>query len=38
MVLIDADLPYPAEANARSALEHAVTAQWVLLTEGSEDI
>ena len=35
-ILIDADLPYAAEGIARSAFQHAVTAQWVLLTRGGE--
>lgn len=37
LILIDAELCYPAESNARSAFQHAVTAQWVVLTEGGED-
>lgn len=36
LALIDAGLAYPAEVNARSALQHAVTAQWVLFTAAGE--
>jgi hypothetical protein len=36
LILIDAGLPYPAEVNARSAFQHAVTAQLVLLTAGGK--
>ncbi len=35
-LLIGASRPYAAEANARAAFQHAVTAQWVLLTDGGE--
>ena len=38
-MLIDAALPYAAETNARAAFQHAVTAQWVLLTHhGEQDL
>lgn len=32
-----AHLPWVAMANARIALEHALTAQWVLLTDGGDE-
>lgn len=32
LILIDAGLPYPAEGNVRSAVQHAVTCQWILHT------
>jgi len=37
LTLIEAGAPYLAEANARSALQHAITAQWVLLTAKGEE-
>lgn len=37
IVLIEAMLPYPAEANARSGFQHAITVQWMLLTRDSHD-
>jgi|SRR6266550_2257055 len=36
LILIRERASYAAEANARSALQHAITAQWVLLTAGGE--
>lgn len=33
--LIEVHLAYPAEANARIAYQHAITAQWMLLTKDS---
>lgn len=37
LALIDAELPYPAEVNTRVAVQHAVTCQWILHTEGAEE-
>lgn len=34
LLLIDNGFAFPAQANARSALEHAVTVQWMLLIHG----
>lgn len=35
--LIEVNLAYPAEANARIAYQHAITAQWMLLTKDSAE-
>ena len=35
-LLVDTGLPYAAEPCARAALQHAVTAQWVILTHDGE--
>lgn len=32
LLLIDAGYAFPAESNARSAIEHAVTVQWMIFT------
>ena len=34
LLLVDHGYAFPAEANARSALEHAVTVQWMTFTHG----
>lgn len=36
LLLIGAEMPFAAQANARSAFEHAMVAQWVTLTEGGD--
>ncbi len=36
LMLFDAGLAFPALTNARSAFEHAILAQWVLLTIGGD--
>lgn len=36
LALLDLKMLFPAEANIRVAFEHAMTAQWILLTTGSE--
>jgi hypothetical protein len=38
LVLMKADQPFVAAVNARTAFEHALTAQWVILTYGGEQI
>ncbi len=37
LLLLRAGQPFVATANVRVAFEHALTAQWVLLTHGGEE-
>lgn len=37
LILLDAGLAFVADANARVALEHALLAQWILLTDGGDE-